>query len=68
MVVGVFLGGVQYGALSFFLVAILGYFLQEILIRGNPNRGFLMSLSLHIGVDLGVVIALGDSIGWYNLV
>lgn len=68
IVVGVFLGGVRYGALSFFLVAILGYLLQEILIRGNPNHGFLMSLSLHIGVDLGVVIALGDSLGWYNLV
>ena len=68
IVIGVFLGGIKYAIVSFFLIAILGMILEDILIRGNPTQGFNRALFLHIGIDIGVVVSLGDSIGWYNLV
>ena len=67
MVVGVFLGGVQYGILAFFCIAGLGLIFQYIFSASDPKRGFFRAVFLHIGIDAGVVIALGDAVGWYSI-
>ncbi len=68
LVVGLFLGGFLYGILSFFFLTILGVGLVQIFLLSPPNRGFYRAVFLHAGIDTGVVIALGDAIGWYRLV
>ena len=67
MVVGVFLGGVQYGILAFFCIAGLGLIFQYIFSVSDPKRGFFRDVFLHIGIDAGVIIALGDAVGWYSI-
>ena len=68
MVVGVFLGGVRFGILAFFLLTALGLIFQEIFAINTSTQGFYKAVFFHIGVDLGVVIALGDALGWYTLI
>ena len=67
MVVGVFLGGVLFGILAFFALTSLGLIFQFIFNSSSPRQGYIRAVFLHIGVDLGVVIALGDALGWYSL-
>jgi hypothetical protein len=68
MVVGVFLGGVQFGILAFFCIAALGYVFQYIFSVSDPKRGFSRAVAFHAGIDTGVVIALGDAVGWYSII
>ena len=67
MVVGVFLGGFRFGILAFFLLVALGMVFQHIFAINSVSRGFYQAVSLHVGVDLGAMIALGDAMGWYTL-
>ena len=67
IVVGVFLGDVKYGVMSFFVIGLLGYLLQHILHTLGPTRGFSAVVFLHVGMDLGVIVALADSLGWIHL-
>lgn len=68
MVVGVFLGSVEFGVASFFGLTGLGLILQFIFASSPSDKGFYRAVALHVGIDAGVVIALGDAIGWYSLV
>jgi hypothetical protein len=68
MVVGVFLGGIEYGILAFFLVTALGLVFQFIFASSNPRCALVRAVALHAGIDTGVVVALGDAIGWYSIV
>jgi len=68
MVVGVFLGGIQFGILAFFCIAALGYVFQYIFSVSDPKRGFFRAVAFHAGIDAGVVIALGDAVGWYSII
>jgi hypothetical protein len=68
LVAGAFLGGVVYGFLSFFVLMVLGIVLIQIFIHSGSSNGFYRAVFLHAGIDLGVAIALGDAVGWYNLV
>jgi membrane protease YdiL (CAAX protease family) len=68
LVVGLFLGGVLYGALSFFCITLLGLIFVCIFLFSRQDEGFYRAVFLHAGIDTGVVIAVGDAIGWYNLV
>ena len=68
MVVGVFLGGVQFGILAFFGITLLGLAFQYIFSVSDPSRGFFRAVCFHVGVDAGVVIALGDAVGWYSII
>jgi hypothetical protein len=67
VVVGVFLGGVWYGVLAFFAITGLGMLFLNIFSYYPVDQGFYPAVLLHVGIDVGVVIALGDSIGWYSL-
>lgn len=68
LVIGVFLGGLTYGILSLFLVSLLGLAFVHIFMVFPANESFYRAVFLHVGVDAGVVVALGDAIGWYNLI
>jgi uncharacterized membrane protein YbjE (DUF340 family) len=68
MVVGVFLGGVKFGILAFFLLTALGLVFQFIFATTDPRWALVRAIALHAGIDAGVVIALGDAIGWYSIV
>jgi len=68
MVVGVFLGGVQFGILAFFLLTGLGLIFHYIFSVSEPQYAYVRAVALHSGIDLGVVIALGDAVGWYSIV
>jgi hypothetical protein len=67
MVVGVFLGGVQYGILAFFGIGALGLLFQYIFSVSDNRSGFGRAVCFHVGIDAGVVIALGDAVGWYSI-
>lgn len=67
VVVGVFLGGVWYGVLAFFAITGLGMVFLYIFSFYPLDEGFYPAVFLHMGIDVGIVIALGDSIGWYSL-
>lgn len=68
LVIGVFLGGVAYGILAFFIIGVLGLIFQQILLGSPQDKGFYRILFLHVGIDLGIILSLGDAIGWYNLI
>jgi hypothetical protein len=67
IVVGVFLGGVWYGVFSFFALTGLGLVFQWLLGYFPQQLGFWTIVSLHVGIDLGVIIALADSLEWIKL-
>jgi len=66
VVVGVFLDGVRFGVLALFGLSVLGIIFQLIFMKFKNN--LIKAIFFHIGIDLGVVIALADSIGWIHIV
>lgn len=68
LVVGILLGGWLYAAVSFLLVSGLGVVFHWLMFSWDPSRGFYRAVFLHAGIDLGIVIALADSVGWIHLV
>jgi hypothetical protein len=67
VVVGVFLGGIVYGVASFFMVTALGLIFFVLFSTFAFDEGFYPAVFLHMGVDIGVLVALGDAVGWYTL-
>lgn len=67
LVVGILLGGWLYAAVSFLLVSGLGIVFHWMMFSWDPARGFYRAVFLHAGIDLGIVIALADSVGWIHL-
>ena len=68
LIVGLFFGGVLYGTLSFFCLTGLGLLLGHLFLRSSDDQGFYRTVFLHAGIDAGVVISLGDAIGWFSLI
>ncbi len=67
MIVGVFLGGVAFGVVSLFALTGLGLIFQFIFANSASDDGYARAVALHAGLDIGVVVAIGDAIGWYSL-
>jgi len=68
LVVGALLGGWTYALASFAGISALGLIFHWLIHTFDPKRGFYRSVLLHAGIDLGVVIALADAVGWIHLV
>lgn len=68
MVIGVFMGDIKFGIIAFFSITALGMVFEHLFAINSPTQGFYKAVALHVGIDLGVLISLGDSVGWYRIV
>ena len=68
LVVGALLGAWTYALVSFVTLSGLGVSFHWLIHAYDPAKGFYRAVFLHAGIDLGIVIALADSVGWIHLV